>query len=57
MVSLPRYTMEDVEEPRIRYRRRKRKRGELRRQIFANLQILLLFVVAFLLYLAFLART
>jgi hypothetical protein len=57
MVSLPRYTMEDVEEPRIRYRRRKRKRGELRRQIFANLQILLLFIVAFLLYLAFLART
>jgi hypothetical protein len=44
--SLPRYTMESVDEPRLHYRRRKRKRGELLRQVMSNVQMMVIFFAA-----------
>ncbi len=44
--TLPRYTMESVDEPRLHYRRRKRKRGELFRQVVSNVQMLVIFFAA-----------
>jgi hypothetical protein len=44
--TLPRYTMESVDEPRLHYRRRKRKRGELLRQVISNVQMLVIFFAA-----------
>jgi len=53
---LPRYTLEDLEEPRLRYRRRKRKRGNWIWEVLSNLQIVLLFLIGFAVFILLLGR-